>query len=347
MGIFSRGKRTPDQQPDPAATTPPVDEAPVMSAEDAAAVAAVSISVSSFQGLGSNTPTAAAVPAAPAPQTRSMPSATAPAQTQVIPGLDDNVLLVEALAALPEKPEAGDIASIARQILQGQVFLRVRGDARALLAEGKDVPLSVGTVGDKKFLLVYSGGAGLQAAVRADGDESTSALGQPVMSMLKRVIDGDYEGIIIDNASGKARIVLPRQILAKAFSDADPQLRVKRLLAGPRTEQTAAEIGLILPEVPLWVAVRRSGEVTGVAEARTTDGTRWLEVYTHPLEVIATGRGDQPAPLKAEQIAGALQRDTGIDGILIDPRGPWIQVTREQLSHIEPAPPAAPAASAD
>ena len=70
-------------------------------------------------------------------------AAEAPAATETVPGLRDNVLLREALAALPATPDAADLLDVARQLLQGHLFLRVKGDARALLAEGKDLPLGV------------------------------------------------------------------------------------------------------------------------------------------------------------------------------------------------------------
>jgi len=44
------------------------------------------------------------------------------------------------------------------------------------------------------------------------------------------------------------------------------------------------------------------------------------------------GRGDRPAPLSAAQLAGALRSDEGINGVVINPQGPWVRLTRDDLA---------------
>ena len=72
----------------------------------------------------------------------------------------------------------------------------------------------------------------------------------------------------------------------------------------------------------------------GVAESRSATGERFLEVFSHPLELLALGRGDQPVPLQNEQLAKALAGDAGLTGLLVDPAGPWIRLTREHLTDL-------------
>jgi hypothetical protein len=212
------------------------------------------------------------------------------------------------------------------------VFLRVKGDARALLSEGKDLPLAVATAGERTFALAYSSGAALQASLRADGDADTSAMGQPVLNVLRHVTAGSYDGIIIDHASAPARAVLPKELLQRVLEQADPQLTVKTLLAGERSAATAAAVAEALTRVPLWVAVGTApGGQPGLAEGRSTDGTRFLEVYSHPLEVAVMGRGDNAAPITGAQLARALGGDDGLAGVLVDPAGPWMRLTRADL----------------
>jgi hypothetical protein len=270
----------------------------------------------------------------PAPSAFRRGPAEAPPPSETIPGLRDNVLLQSALAALTPAPDAPQLVNVARQLLQGHVFLRVQGDARALLSAGEPLPLAVAERGGKQYVLAYSGGAALQASVKADGDAATSAMGQPVLTVLRHVLGGTAEGLVLDNSSSPARAVLPRPILERAVTEADPELRIKTLLAGARTEATAAELVEALIAAPTWIAVKRAddGSPLGVAESRTAQGERYLEVFSHPLEALVLGRGDHALAVTATQLATALARDEGLTGVSVDPAGPWMRLTRDDLA---------------
>jgi hypothetical protein len=328
------------EEPDAeAAAGPTRPEAPAdASAASGGGVGTVGISVSSYRGLGA--PSAPATPPedlAPAPReapaVRAPRASEAPAATETIPGLRDNVVLREALAALPAAPDSADLLEVARQLMQGHLFLRVKGDARALLAEGKDLPLGVAQVGGKQFVLAYSSGAALRESIKADRETDTSAMGQPVLAVLRYALAGTYAGMVIDNSSAPARAVLPRELLEKLVDQADPSLEVKTLLSGDRTPATASAVGEALTRVKFWVAVNKSAEGRfGVAEARTDDGARLIELYSHPLEVASLRRGDQAAPMTAAQLAAALRSDAELDGVIVDPGGPWIRLSRTDLA---------------
>ncbi|HBS73346.1 MAG: histidine kinase [Microbacterium sp.] len=361
MAFFSRRKRE-DSQPErsregaaePAESTDaPTTDTDVTSgaqtddaAADAAAqeaAASVNISMSSFRGLGGG-PSAAARPSKPsgndAPgNAKPAPSAAAPSgpvRAESIPGVRDNVPVREAIAKLADTAPADGLLEVARQLLQGHLFLRVKGDARTLLSEGKSLPLAVTKIGEKQFVLAYSSGAALQKSLAADNDTQTSAVGQPVTAVLKYVLGGAYAGLIIDPASAPARAVVPRELIEKMLDQADEKLTVKTLLSTPRTDATPEAVVAAIPDARLWVAVGKApdGEKMGIAQGRADDGTRYLEVFTHPLEVAAMKRSDQPAPVTAAQLAGALKADPEIGGVVIDPGGPWIRLTRDQLAPV-------------
>ncbi|WP_163632560.1 SseB family protein [Microbacterium sp. B35-04] len=352
---------TPDADPAPAA--PAASEAaPAGAAEgegvvdadagtpagdsDADAAAGVSISVSSFGGLGvSPAPAAGAEGAAqgdepmpPGPRPRMGTREwmrTAPEQTETVPGLRDNALLRAALGRVGDAPQSQALLDVARQLMQGHVFLRVKGDARTLLAEGKGLPLAVANAGDRTFALVFSSGAALQASLKADGDADTSAMGQPVLTVLRHVLGSSYDGIIIDPASAPSRAVLPKELLERAVEKADQQLTVKTLLAAERTPDIGAKVAEALTRVPLWVAVGTADNgAPGLAEGRDGSGARYLEIYSHPLEVAVMGRGDNAAPITAAQLSRALTSDEGITGVVVDPAGPWIRLTRDDLGPV-------------
>ena len=297
---------------------------------DTDAAAGVSISVSSFGGLGVSpargpAPSAGAdgvaqgvepMPAGPRPRvgTREW-MRTAPEQTETVPGLRDNVLLRAALGRVGDAPQSQALLDVARQLMQGHVFLRVKGDARTLLAEGKGLPLAVANAGERTFALVFSSGAALQASLKADGDTDTSAMGQPVLTVLRHVLGSSYDGIIIDPASAPSRAVLPKELLQRAVDQADPQLTVKTLLTAERTPDIGGKIAEALTRVPLWVAVGTAANgAPGLAEGRDGSGARFLEIYSHPLEVAVMGRGDNAAPITAAQLSRALSERRGDHG---------------------------------
>lgn len=387
MAVFSRRPKRGDAAADTtnasSAAVEPGEESPAASsAEDAApaedvasdSVPQVGISVSTYRGGGGEVgrpttlPDASALPAAAgspaAPGAGSGPNlragspagpAEAPPQTETVPGLRDNVLLAQALGKLdsPAKPE--QLLDVMRQLLQNHLFLRIKGDARAMLAEGRELPLAVARRGDDAYVLVYSTGTALQAALSADGDSGTSAVGQPALTILKHVVAGTYAGLIVDGSSGPARAVLPRAVIEAAVNQADPELRIKTALAAPRTAETAATVATALTEAPLFVAVNETGPAVegeaprfGIAESRTSDGRRLIEVYSHPLEVIARGRGDRPMPFLPEQLGASLRDHPSVAGVIVDAAGPWIILDRDALAPVIalPAPPKPDAPSA-
>ncbi len=325
----ARGAEPGATEHDPAVPDEPTQEA-----------ASVSISLSSYGGLGAPAPRPVQAPAAkptvPTPVPRTSVDAatrTAPPQTETVPGLRDNGLVRAALAKVGESAPPQALLDVARQMLQGHLFLRVKGDARTLLAEGKDLPLGMVTLGERRFTIAYSSGAALQAAIRADGDVETSAMGQPVLSVIRHVLGGGFDGLIIDQSSAPARAVLPAELLKRMVDKIDEQLTIKTLLAGERTAETAPAVVKALAGAPLWVAVGKLDDGRpGIAEGRSKEGERFLEVFSHPLEVAVLGRPDQAAPLTAAQLAGALRSDEGLSGIVIDPAGPWIRLSREDLA---------------
>lgn len=323
MALFSRRGTSDESAPIEQAQPAPEEAAESVTADAAAPeVPHVGISISTF-GKPTSTP-------APA-----RPPAEAPERTQTVPGLPDNAVLKEALAALPDKPANTDVMNVMRQAMQGHLYVRVQGDAKALLADGQGLTLAVTAIGDKRFLLAFSGGAALQDSVRSDGDAATSAVGQPASTVFQNVVAGPYAGLFLDHATTGARIILPAELIEKALEEGDSTFALKTLLVAERTEKTAIDVADALTRAPVWVAgnADESGRI-GLAEARSGDGRRRLEVFSHPLEVIAMGRGDRPLPLTAAQLATALASDAGITGVVVDPAGPWIELDRSALAPV-------------
>lgn len=371
MALFSRRKKTEDSNDTTADT---VDDAAVETPaepEVSEPAPAVNISVQAFRGVGAqagpevtlpetatpgaNAPVsspAVGAPSATSTQTpgpaslladsaapRALPLAPAlpPEQTETVPGMKDNVLLRDALAQLEQGATNEQLLGVLRQALQGHLYIRVNGDARAQISEGK--PLSVAMVrdGDRQFMLGFSSAKAVRDSVLLEADPAgTSAVAQPVISVLQQVVAGDFTGLILDNASAPHRAVFPSELLQKTLEQADETMTVKTLLAGPREQDTAVKTGEALATTRMWVAVNDGGGTgdVGIAEAQTADGKRFLQLFTHPLEVIALGRGDRPLPFAPEQLAKVLAGHADMAGVVIDPAGPTLVVGREALTPV-------------
>ncbi|MCM3779583.1 SseB family protein [Microbacterium hydrocarbonoxydans] len=333
-------------------------------AEEAAP--AVGISVQAFRGVGaqagpevslpdphagpvsaaeSTAPVAPTFGGAPAPRPadasteRRLPLAPAlpPEQTETVPGMKDNVLLREALAQIEQGATNEQLLGVLRQALQAHLYIRVNGDARAQISEGKPLSVAVVRDGDRQFMLAFSSAGAVRDSVQLEKDPTaTSAVAQPVTSVLQQVVAGDFAGLIVDNASAPHRVVFPTELLEKALEQADVEMTVKSLLAQPREQDTAAKLGQALATKRMWVAVN-DGTGTGqpgIAEAQTADGKRFLQLFSHPLEVLALGRGDRPLPFDPEQLAKLLAGHPEMAGVILDPAGPTLLVERDALAPV-------------
>ncbi|MFT4051689.1 MAG: SseB family protein [Microbacterium sp.] len=263
------------------------------------------------------------------------PAATAPPATQAVPGMPDNVLLQAALAALPEKPQGIDVMNIMRQTLQGPLYVRARGDAQSQLTVGKALSLAIATHDGKRFLLAFSGGRQMQQATAKEDAANSTAVRQAARDILRLAVESGYDGVYLDQGSVGARLVLPIPLVRKTLDDGAPPFELKQLIAGPRGDATGLEVAEVLTRVQVWVAgaADASGRM-GVAQAVASDGTRRLEVFSHPIEVVAMGRGDRPLPLTPVQLGQTLASEPGLTGVIIDPAGPWIALDRDVLAPV-------------
>lgn len=371
MALFSRRKKSADDAVAPAAEAEDSSagsdavnaDQGTTEAEQPVEAPSIGISVQAFRGVGAEAgpevalpttdsqpeaPAPSSAPSAPnaqpaaaaAPQERRLPLASPlpPEQTETVAGMKDNVLLREALTEIEAGASNDQLLGVMRQALQGHLYIRVNGDARAQISEGK--PLSVAVVrdnDDRQFMLAFSSARAVRDSVQLEADPAaTSAVAQPVTSVLQQVVSGDFAGLIVDNASAPHRVVFPTDLLQKTLDQADAEMTVKSILAAPREQDSALKVGEALAVKRMWVAVNEgdgSGQA-GIAEAQTTDGRRFLQLFSHPLEVIALGRGDRPLPFEPEQLAKVLSSHSDMAGVIVDSAGPSIVLERDALTPV-------------
>ncbi|GAA1237696.1 hypothetical protein JOF42_001446 [Microbacterium phyllosphaerae] len=373
MALFSRRKKSADDavadqietqtESEGSAVDAPEETGAASEATEAAEAApTIGISVQAFRGVGAEAgpevslPSTDASPASPAATTAPVaPAAPAaapapeperrlplgptlpPEQTETVAGMKDNVLLRESLKQVEQGATNEQLLGVLRQALQAHLYIRVNGDARAQISEGKPLAVAVVRDGDRQFMLAFSSAAAVRDSVQLEKDPAaTSAVAQPTTSVLQQVVAGEFAGLIVDNASAPHRVVFPTELLQKALEQADVDMTVKSLIAAPREQDTAAKVGEALATKRMWVAVNEgdgSGQV-GIAEAQTPEGKRFLQLFSHPLEVLALGRGDRPLPFEPEQLAKLLSSHLDMAGVIIDPAGPSIVVERDALTSV-------------
>jgi len=377
MALFSRRKKSADDVvADQIETQTETEESAVDAPEGAGTAAEVTeaaptigISVQAFRGVGAQagpevalpdpdaapaTPAATTAPAPAAPAAAPTASSTAtpapeaerrlplapalpPEQTETVTGMKDNVLLRESLKQVEQGATNDQLLGVLRQALQGHLYIRVNGDARAQISEGKPLAVAVVRDGDRQFMLAFSSAAAVRDSVQLEKDPTaTSAVAQPTTSVLQQVVSGEFAGLIVDNASAPHRVVFPTELLQKALEQADVDMTVKSIIAAPREQDTAAKLGEALATKRMWVAVNEgnpNGQV-GIAEAQTPDGKRFLQLFSHPLEVLALGRGDRPLPFEPEQLAKLLSSHIDMAGVVVDPAGPTMVVERDALTSV-------------
>ena len=363
MALFSRRKKSDDgsvesqisSETEDAVEEDLVDEAP------SEPVPQIGISVQAFRGVGADAgpavalpdpdapapaarPAAASKPAAQAPEPvapvkRALPLAAAlpPEPTESVPGMKDNVLLRTALTELEEGATNEQLIGVLRQMMQGHLYLRVHGDARNQITEGKPLSIAVVRDGERAFMLAFSSAVAVRDSVQRETEPTaTSAVAQPVTAVLQQIVTGQFAGLIIDNASGVHRAVFPTEVLSKALEQADEKMTIKMLLSAPRGEDTAKKVGEALATTDVWVAVNdgSGAGAVGIAEAQTPDGKRYLQLFSHPLEIVALGRGDKPLPFGPDRLAKVLKTHDAISGVIVDPAGPSIIVGRDALAPV-------------
>ena len=272
-------------------------------------------------------------------QDRKLPLAplAPPEQSETIAGMKDNVLLREALKEVEAGATNEQLLGVMRQALQGHLYIRVIGDARTQISEGTPLAVAVVRDAERQFMLAFSSAAAVRDSVKLEEDPTaTSAVAQPVTTVLQQVVSGDFAGLIVDNASAPHRVVFPTELLQKTLEQADVEMTVKSLLAAPREQDSTVKVGEALAKKKMWVAVNDGGGTgqPGIAEAQTADGRRFLQLFSHPLEVIALGRGDRPLPFEPEQLAKVLSSHSEMAGVIVDSAGPSIVVERDALAPV-------------
>lgn len=299
----------------------------------------VNISTSTFTGFGSLGTTPQAAPSNTAEQIsdNSVPVIS----SFQVPSLDNgetelgNLLLRGVLERLPAEPSEADRIEVLRNIYQGHLFVPVNGDAAALLKLGKDLPLSLVNSEQGPLLMLFTGMDALNKSLAASGaKQEVTAIKQPIKDVMQVLSTIDVAGVLIDGGNDYQSAFFTRELLLAAYEDMDKELRLRNLaLQHPSPARTAAVLAA-MADAPMWLAGQQTEKdgPWGVAENRSAEGISHLELFSHPLEVRSRGRGDRPLPVELPQLLELITQATHLDGVVIDPSGPSIELGRRDFA---------------
>lgn len=299
----------------------------------------VNISTSTFAGFGS----LSSAPLAPPTSTSELASDDAAPVIAAfqVPSLDNgetelgNLLLRGALERLPDEPSETDRIEVLRNIYQGHLFVPVNGDAAALMKLGKDLPLSLVNSEQGALLMLFTGMDALNKSLAASGTkQEVTAIKQPIKDVMQVLATVDVAGVLIDGGNDYSSAFFTRELLLAAFDDMDKELRLRNLALQHPSPARTAEVLAALADAPMWLAGQQTEPdgPWGVAENRSAEGISHLELFSHPLEVRARGRGDQPLPVELPQLLELLNQATHLSGVVIDPNGPSIELRRKDFA---------------
>ena len=302
--------------------------------------------VDPFLALEARSPASATDP--PAPDMPPLPFALPepPPAVEVVPGMPDNVLLVAALQQLEHEPTPADMLGILRQSLQGNLFVRMKGDHLMQRMAGEPYELAYIDDGKHLFSTAYSSAAAVRDALLAWGsDPADNYVAQmPVRDVYRYVSAGPFAGLVLDDSSTPIPVTVPTGYIDEALDDSDLSFALKSLIAAPRDEHSEARVADALPSSWLWVAVRDengSGDFV-LADVAMPDGNHYLLLFSHPFEVLSVPwemRQDhftiaKPMQFSFEQAREVLQQNPRMTGVLVDPAGPMIAIRREVLDAV-------------
>ena len=241
--------------------------------------------------------------------------------TETVPGLRDNVLVVEALARIAgtaARPQ--DLLERRAPAAAGSPVPAGEGRRAHAARRGQGAAARAGRRwGTRSFVArlqqrrAPAGERPRRRRRRHLGDGPAGALGPP-----RTCSPGRTTACILDHVVGARSRDPPARRCSRRWSTSAIQtLTIKTLLADERTAATASAVADALTRVPFWVAVGRAARPAardrrGAHRGRARGSSRCTRTRSRWPRC---GRGDQPAPMTGAQLGVALRRDEGLTGV--------------------------------
>lgn len=269
-----------------------------------------------------------------------------------------NTDVASALGRWAEEKNAHTFYDVLRRCSRGQLLYDVTGsDIRmegTTMAAGSRIGLRTHAMEDgSQYLLVFTSDAEITRTHPAG--TNTSSIVQSALDAVRFGASESFAGIILDAGAGPASCIVTADEIRRALP-ADPGVAVelKEALAGPslpgRREETLAALArATVVYVPVEQAAAGSGSTRpdgapaiSVPTVAGPGGRTFSAAFTSPAEVWSWLPGAQAYPTSVAHAVSAALAQPDHDGLMVNPGGPPLIVTRRELETLAarlPAPP--------
>lgn len=249
----------------------------------------------------------------------------------------DNFVLRAALTEVTATPTRAQLVAVCRQLLQGDLILTANGDFLDQFIRRDNPHIGLVVEGGRKLLAAFSTQETFDQLRASQGNpHETYSVTKKAAEVLDQVISGGFDGLVVDQASAPHRVSIPTQVIQSLLAEAEPNFTIKTLLAAPRDAETIASLVEALTTTNTWAGGHESdaGQIA-LAQIENPDGSgNYLLLFSHPWEVTVLGNSDRPLVMAPKDLARTLAAQPEIAGVIIDPAGPSIAVSRKALERV-------------
>lgn len=261
-----------------------------------------------------------------------------------------NTDVASALARWAEEKNAHTFYDVLRRCTRGQLVYDVTGsDIRmedGSMAPGSRIQLRTHQADDgSQYLLVFTSDAEI-ARMHPEGTK-TSSIVQSAIEAVQFGASEAFAGIVLDAGAGPASCTVTADEIRRALpADQGVALDLAEALTGPslpgrrrETLDVLARTGTVYVPVQLLApdggpATSGGPSVTNVPTAAGPGGRTLSAVFTSPAEVWAWLPGAQAYPTTVAHAVHAARDHTALDGLIVNPGGPSLIVTRPELEEL-------------
>jgi len=261
-----------------------------------------------------------------------------------------NTDVASALARWAEEKNAHTFYDVLRRCSRGQLLYDVTGsDIRmegTTMAAGSRIGLRTHATEDgSQYLLVFTSDAEIKR-MHPEGT-TTSSIVQSALDAVRFGASESFAGVILDAGAGPASCIVTADEIRRALP-ADPGVAVelKEALAGPSLPGRRQEtLGALSRAAVVYVPVEQTASGNGstrpdgeplvsVPTVAGPSGRTFSAAFTSPAEVWSWLPSAQAYPTSVAHAVRAALAQPGHNGLMVNPGGPPLIVTRPELEDL-------------